>query len=332
MANVATLEPGDILLFTSDGSHVDRIICLLTASDVAHSALFYGNDILVDAATGCGIAGHLMRVLPRGQTAPSGKTSPSRGTWVQREIYVRRLATSPLPIGVLQAARVYVLENNGFNLMGLIAIGLHLLFRMDPRPDSVAELLVELLQMLTGELSGLIPRKPGTGTKGPHPMFCSQFVCQCFTDGGCTLQIRKGGPGLIPSTTLLDRIASNSISLGTLRAQAAKPRRLGHRTVDDIVADLEKALSSDVEPRDKSAAAVSRTPSPDLIRATLEFGQALQRVQEVRESITLGTGLHFLRTLQDQYVTPADLCYHCSSLTSIGKTYSIRLNEDSCPV
>ena len=336
MANAATLKPGDVLLFTPDDSHVDKIICLLTESDVAHSALFYGKDvngkdILVDAATGTGIAGHQMQVLPPGQAAPRGETPPPPGPWFQREIYVRRHPTPPPLDGVLDSAKSYAHENNGFNFMGLIALGLHLLFRMDPRPGTVEKLLVELLRMLTGELSQLIPR-PTTGAKGPHPMYCSQFVFQCFSKGGCKLDIDSGRQRLIPSTTMLDWIASNSIPLATLRAEAAKARSLAPRSVDAIVADLLTTLSSDVGPPASLAAAGSRNPSQDLILATMEFGQALQRVQEARGPMNLGTGLPFLKTLQGQYVTPADLKDHCGSLTPIGQKVLISRNQNPYPI
>lgn len=314
MANVATLEPADILVFTSDGSHVDRIICLLTQSEVAHSALFYGNNILVDAATGCGIAGHLVQVLSLGQPASSPQTPPTQGSRVERKIYVRRLETPPPLDPVLQAAKAYVLQNNGFNMMGLIAVGLHLLFRMDPLPGRIAELLVEFLQMLKSELWGLIRRNPRAGAQGPHPMYCSQFVYHCFEDGGRPLPIGKGAPGLTPPTTLLDRIERSSTPLNVLLAPPTSARRLQVRTLDEVVAELEDALSRPWP----SAPAVSDDPSPDLIRATLEFGLALQQVQEPRRPMDFAAGLSFLQTLQAQFVTPADLLCHCSSGTVIG--------------
>ncbi len=330
METVPTLQPGDILVFESDGSHIDELIMLLTESDVAHSALYYGKetqgkDILVDAATGCGIAGHLMKVLQTGETPPPGsKWAPARG------IYVRRYETPSPLTPVLLAAKGYELENNGFNWMGLIALGLHLLFRMDPQPDKVARLLAELLEMLTSELWQIISHSK-TGKKGPHPMYCSQFVSQCFTKGGFPLQINKPRLELVPSTTMLDWIASSPISLVTLQAQAERYRRLRRRTADQIVEDLYDALYAHPEPRDKSAAEVSRNPSPELVLATLEFGQALQQVQEVRESMTFVTGLDFLKKLQDTYVTPADLKENCSSLMPI-ENRRISLNEDSCPL
>lgn len=327
MANVATLEPGDVLLFKSDDSHIDRIILLLTDSDVAHSALFYGSDILVDAATRCGIAGHQVQVLP-GQTAPGGKTSPP---CPEREIYVHRLKeTPPLPSGLLPAARGYTLQNNGFNFMGLIHVGLLLLYRMGPRPGRILKLIAELLEMLTSELGNLHP-KPGTGT-GPHPMYCSQFVCQCFADAKRPLQIDKPGKTLVPSTTMLDWIVRGSASFAVVPSEAAKTSRPAGRTLERIVEELCDALSSEAKSPDQSFAAASGSPSPDLIRATIKFGEALQQAQEMDGSKGRLAGLSYLKKLQDDYVTPADLRKRCRSLTDIGGTYCIRRNADIYPV
>lgn len=333
MANVATFEPGDVLLFTSDDSHIDRIICLLTDSDVAHSALFYGKDvdgkdILVDAATRCGIAGHQMEVLPPERTAPGGKTSPS---WAERDIYVHRLKTPPpFPSELFPAARGYSLENNGFNFTGLIEVGLLLLFRMGPRPGRIMKLLRELLEMLTDELGNLHPM-PGTGT-GSHPMYCSQFVCQCFSDAKRPLKIDKTGPALAPSTTMLDWIVRGSASFAPVPGRAGQSPRPGKRTVDDVVADLYEALSSGGESRDESIAADSGSPSSELIQATNEFGEALQRVQGTDGSKGILAGLSYLKELQNHSVTPADLRERCSSLVPIEGTYHIRRNADVCPV
>jgi hypothetical protein len=319
MANVAILKPGDILLFTSDGSHVDKIICLLTQSEVAHSALFYGKDsqgedVLVDAATGCGIAGHRVRVLPPQQIASSRKTPSPQPKFDERKIYVRRLSAPPPFDPVLQAAKAYVLENNGFNRMGLISVGLHLLFRMDPLPGRIAKLFIELLGMLTHELKVLFPSNAGGGAHGPHPMYCSQFVYQCFDDGGRPLPIGKRAPGLTPSTTLVDRIERASTPLNVLLAPPPSTRGLQARTFEEVVAELDDELSQP----GPSAPAVSPYPSPDLIRATLDFGLALQQVQEPHRPMDFAAGLSILKTLQAQFVTPADLLSHCSSGTVIG--------------
>lgn len=332
MASVVTLVPGDVLVFRSDGSHVDRIITILTNSDVAHSALLYQNDVLVDAASGCGIAAHTMRVMPSGPTAPAGATPLSRGTWIERDIYVRRLNRLPVPQDVFDAARAYANQNNGFNYMGLIAVGLHLLLRMDLPLGKVAELLVELLGMLTGELEKLMRPRPGSGTKGPHPMFCSQFVYQCFMDGGRELEMSSGSQRFVPSPALLDRIAASSVTDAILNGKAGPPPRLRHRSADEIAADLLAALSSDVAPTATSAVRATHGPGRDLIWATLEFGRALQQVQGVSGSMDLRTGLGFLGELRKSYVTPADLCYNCTNLAGTQEVLGIQLKEASYPI
>lgn len=334
MANAAAFQPGDVLLFTSDNSHIDHIICLLTKSDVAHSAIFYGqdrfgNDLLVDAATRCGIAGHQVQVLSPGQTPPGGPTSPP---WAERDIYVHRLKTPPplppgLPSELLGAAKTYAGQNNPFNFEGLIQLGLHLLFREGPRPLLILRLIGELFEMLASELSMFTGHKPGTG---PNPMYCSQFVCQCFTDAGCPLHIAKPAKTLAPST-MLDWIVRGSASFAPAPGSARAPRP-GNRTIDDVLAELDDALSSEVKSPDRSFAAAPGNPPPELIQATNEFGEALQRLLEPDGSKAMLAGLSYLRKLQDNYVTPADLRQHCSDLKDIGGTYRIRRNADVSPL
>lgn len=305
-----SLKSGDLLLFEGDQSILDRLIMNLTNSPITHSALYFQPGILADAGPK-GIDWHEIADDPKG-----------------RPIHARRPqffqdGTLP-PDPVLAAARRYILEGTPFDMTGMFMLIPILLFKRIPLPAALDTLLVELLECATEELDAVLA---ALLHPGKQPMFCSEFVYQCFLDGAASsgegaYKIQIAG-GVLASAT---SDSNTGASLARLAADHPRARtfaapsntltapRSGKRSLEAIAQDLLEGLEK------HGLASERRTGlSDELARAVIAFGGRFHRLfPATAKTPSISSDLEFLHQHEAYFVAPCDLYDHTTNVVDLG--------------
>ena len=305
MITMSDLLPGDILLFTSDGGSLDRIICALTDSTVTHAAIYYRTGVLMDAGGG-GVDAHAVR--------EASADEPDA-----RQIYVRRMNPPMATMGpVIDAAFSYVnepdQEHDGYDWAGLTLTAFILLYRKETHPGPVQEALTGIFRRIEMSLDPLLHELVPASGSGPHPMFCSEYVFQCFLDAPPAYHLQLKGGNILQAAParapLLDRMEA---WLEGTPAAAPAPLLAASAALDfpTLVQRLEAALAA---PEDGAEL------SSELVLAARKLGDALGRLR----GPDAASGLGFLRAQQALFVTPGDLLCACVNLADAGSLEVLR--------
>lgn len=180
---VEDFQAGDILLFKIDKNSdwISRAISLLTNSDVSHAALYMGKSILSDE----GLDGLACHQIANDMTG--------------RPVYVERLNPNLDMTPVLLAANKMIGQQEPYNKLALVQLGLLLLYKKEFPIDSLDRLLLKWVfdaaTVAINEYSHKI------FSPGKEPMVCSQYVYQCYQDAGADYQLLIQNPLLLKNTT-----------------------------------------------------------------------------------------------------------------------------------
>ena len=292
---LAQLKPGDVLLMVGDlrpsnpTRNLDRMIMLLTGSDVCHSALFVGKDsnssdanpryLLIDDTLG----GVGLRKLHDSQDT----SDPHYYTW-----YVRRMG-NPEMTPVIQAAEGYA-GKVVYDKTWLVMLGLLILFR-DLAPSSgKADLLLGLLKYLAYQIDNM------THEPGKYYFVCSQYVAVSFSDAGNGYVLEVEGGKL--------QINSPEQALSNLNAQ--------------------ETLQLNIQDEPQTAQLVQQLP-PTQAKVVAANGLDTELLDYIAgQFCDYVTGLgdqpktqlqSAFSDYQDAFVTPACLKDHCINLSPAGK-------------
>lgn len=312
MIHITDLKPGDVLLFKAEEGWISKAISLLTASDVSHSAIYMGQNILSDL----GQAGLFCHTI-----SESGETRP---------IYARRIHAKANLEPVLQAARGLIAGKQPYDMPALVMLGLILLYRDWPIHLIPKEFVTHLLMEATAALDTFINQQRHPGQQ---PMVCSQYVFQCFTNAGPSyaLQVHNGNILKLSSPTgsslLIDRVNNHIQTRSTL---SATPKAAQHQPALNTDAVLQEIVGR-LQAPPNLAAPVLETLDEELVRAVIGFSDRWHGLHHDSKGTDAATRLQVNANaeVKAMFVTPADLKSHCTNLDVIGQS---AINRNSTPV
>ena len=307
--------PGDILLFKVDVSNpntewISKAIAFLTNSDVSHAALYLGENLLSDEGLS-GLACHKI-------------TDDSADDPAARPTYVRRLET-PIDKGpVLNSAKQYIKNNEPYDTPALVLLGLILLYRKFPIHLLPVDFVTKVLAIAAAKIDEYIASRLHPGKK---PMVCSQYVFQCYEDGGADYQLQLALRNALPenSYTLIDhvhKIVSSAPDQWDSQLQAA---------ITPTDAYDEKYMSELVEKMKtidfSQAMPASAVLDKEIIQSVLHFSSKVYTLFHQDETaLTTVEKLSINTDKKALFVTPADLKL-CTNLNDIGDAILYRDDE-----
>ncbi|MCD8262063.1 MAG: hypothetical protein LUD15_11790 [Bacteroides sp.] len=174
---IKDLKTGDILL-CQPNDWVGKAIVKLTKGKVSHSAIYYGEVNGKPSLVHSHMHGMVFTSLEELFT-----------DYKEKVCYVKRNPTQCGIDQILYVAGTYVKEGNPYSYGNLIILAMLGIFgRVSTKiikHEDYYDFLERMASILMKHLRELIH-------KGKHPMTCSQFVSQCFTDGGveCDIQFK----------------------------------------------------------------------------------------------------------------------------------------------
>ncbi len=318
---IKDLQPGDVLLFSGEeGSLISKAIMWLTDAPVSHAAMAYNpSSIIVE------------------ETPPAVQTNPADERFVDRTISVmRRTPPQSNYDPVLEAATGYLNAEEPYANANLYLVGALLIYRKFAPDTLVQRIIIKILKKITASIITYFNEHKYPGKR---PMVCSQFVFQCYEDGGTDYQLRiKDGvlgstldiTAAVPSLLeqAIDRIRNDTspafreaISVHSGMLMAAPEIQSDEELAGELLQALQAAPAMLTE--------VAPVLEDELVVAIHEFGQA---VQMVRTGVTApddellqanarrmaSNAMAMLKTEEAYFVTPGDLLQHCPNLTQAG--------------
>lgn len=319
--DINDLQSGDVLLFSGEkGSFISKAIMWLTDAPVSHAAMAYTpSSTIVE------------------ETPPAVQTNPAAERFVDRTITVMRHTpqqSSYTP--VLDAATGYLNAEEPYANANLYLVGILLIYRKFA-PDTLAQkIIIKILKKLT---ASIITYYNEHKFPGKLPMVCSQFVFQCYEDGGADyrLRIKDGVLGsaldvtaAVPSLLdqAIDRVRNDTtpafrevISTRVGLAMAAPEMQSDEELADELLQAMQAAPAVLTE--------VVPVLEEELVVAVHEFAQAVQQARtgvapagdELLQANTLrmaSNSMAMLKSEEAYFVTPGDLLLHCPTLTQAG--------------
>jgi hypothetical protein len=319
--DIKDLQSGDVLLFSGEeGSFISAAIMWLTDAPVSHAAMAYiPSTTLVE------------------ESPPAVQTNQAADRFVHRTISVmRRRPPQSDMTPVLEAATGYLNDEEPYANANLYLVGILLIYRKFAPDTALQRVIIKILKKLTASLiSHFNERK----YPGKLPMVCSQFVFQCYEDGGAgyTLRIQGGVLGsalhvtaAVPSLLdqAIDRVAGDATPAfrGAIAAHSGMGMALGEMGSDEeLAAELMRVL-----PKAPVARAEAVQPLADELVVTIhEFAQAVQMARTGRQPAAdellkanaqgvASTGMAMLKSEEAVFVSPGDLLLHCPDLIQVG--------------
>ncbi len=307
--NINELKPGDVLLLSGGrNSFISQAIMFLTDSPVSHAALSYfqSSEIIEE-------------------TPPKIAKSSTQEKFKGREVYVMRYADKPMK-PVMDAATQYLNEEEPYAMSELYLVGLILIYRKFTPGTLTQKVMIKILRKLT---SGIIDFINNRKYPGKVPMVCSQFVYQCYKDGGYTLKIKDGVllraalPGQPVQKSVLEQV-SESIKPGApFSAEKAMAFGAPVPAVEEVKQSAEELAQELIEALEKGDD-VAEELHPDFVKGAHEFSHAMYMHHatlsgEMTASVNFDAGLQFLKENEGYFVTPGDLLKHCKDLKQVGE-------------
>lgn len=298
--------PGDILLFKVDVSNpntewISKAIAFLTNSDVSHAALYMGNNLLSDEGLS-GLACHKIN-------------DDSADDPAARPTYVRRLETPIDKEPVLNSAKQYIKNNEPYDTPALVLLGLILIYRKLPIHLLPVDFVTKVLAIAAAKIDEYIASRLHPGKK---PMVCSQYVFQCYEDGGEDYQLQVRLFNTLPenSYTLIDhvhKIVSNAPDQWGSQVQTTLTPAYTYDE-ESMSALVEKMKTIDFS----QAMPTSVELDKEIIQSVLHFSNKVYTLFHQDETeLTTVEKLSITTDKKALFVTPADLKL-CANLNDIG--------------
>jgi hypothetical protein len=326
--NLKDLKTGDVILFPPHKDDwIAQAIAFLTQSEVNHAALCY----LDPGAGKLRIAESVLDGLAvRDFDASIPAEYPLRISRMKENRDMNRL---------MAAVKKYLDEKDKYPFFNLGMLALLLLFKK----YSIHKLADKVLYNFFSVVALLLMEAVRKTYNGKHPMTCSQFVAQCFTDAGPDFDLRFDK--LVVQYD--DSQSSKSISLVDLMINSLKPKS-GARSIagDSLTIDLHYIQTIGVNDQppgtpDKLTAdfiALMKSPDPVSGGRSVIGAKAPDRIGDPIASIaltlysiisgqeteSLETAMNFLKNFKDSaarnyFVSPEDIYTNCpKSLDRIG--------------
>jgi hypothetical protein len=299
------IRPGDILLFTSDGSRLDQIIEVLCDSPYCHVAMGFTpapND-----------RPNYSRIINETLKGVIFVNLDDIDLFDPRQMVVRRHKTATDLSPVMAAAEYYFEEKEPYPEENLVFVALLLLYRKVTPQSALQRAMIRYLKWVTKKILAFINEHRFPGKK---PMVCSQFIFQCFQDAGgeLTLHIENGLLMANNAPTLLDLIDQQMKTNG----KPSLPLTIDPN--EPSAAEILQELFDALQTPDASGPLTSSAQITDaLVGAAAEFCEALTSLaapQSLQANNSDAVG--FVRAQEAVFVTPADLADSCPEIEDIG--------------
>lgn len=312
--DVNSLEAADIITFDGEKDDVlSQLICLLTDSEVSHSAIFIQQNpaLLADAGL-VGLALH--------QVADVGDPL--------RVVHIGRLnnATSVNRLPITDIARKYAAEDLVYPMPDLIMVGLILIYKNFSKAGLRQSLVIAFLKAATVFISHILDEKK---YQGKHPMTCSEFVYHCYAEASSSnpdlalhlkdADLRRGFPSR--EVSLVDHLKSYSQTRGFSLETPLLNNNLDESD-DDIIDPMEAAKNLLTSLKTKNSDFEDRSFYADnehLSLAVRNFLTAYNKLCSISPARNLGGLLADSYAAQAMFVTPNDLLNHITNVNNLGK-------------
>lgn len=163
------LQKGDIILFPPhDGDFIAKAIAFLTDGEVNHAALCYPGERELMIAESILKDGLVLNPFPE----HIDKKYPLRICRMKSALDIEPL---------IKVAGKYLNESNAYPNFNLGMLGVLLLFKKFAPHTIKNHYFYLFMGLIASRLMKLVRERVYVGK---HPMSCSQFVAQCFTDAG----------------------------------------------------------------------------------------------------------------------------------------------------
>jgi hypothetical protein len=330
--NLDNLKPGDVILFPPQkGDWIAQAIAYLTQSEVNHAALCYDDG---------GKKKILESVLDGLTLRDFDKSVP-----IQYPLRISRLKTEPSDMEPLMKAGENYLKNKDtypfFNLGMLAGLLLFKKFSKNTMADAVTYKLLELVALT-------LMKTVQNQYKNKHPMTCSQFVAQCFTDAGSNFDFKfdklvidydsKGSSKKISFLELivnsLKQTGARGVSGTGEQISFADAKEISKTEKDDIEKNPEKivadfgALLKAPESASTGARGVVTTKISNNVGKPLEtITIELYKILSGQETADIKVAQDYLNkiksgavsgTARNFFVAPEDIFSNCTNLKKVG--------------
>jgi hypothetical protein len=323
------LCPGDVVLFPPhEGDFIAWAIAALTDGIVNHAALCYpdkGELLIAESILKDGL---VLNPFPKQID-------------LKYPLKISRMKNQSNLEPVLAAAQKYLKERNTYPNFNLGLLGLLLLFKKIA-PHTLKNAVVYCFMVaVAGELMRLVKQRKHTEK---HPMSCSQFVAQCFTDAGKDYDLKFDALvidfKLHVENSIVTRstVYGDSTSLIDILEQSdklsVKTRSLSSEfdQVDEVnenELELTPELTSEFirvingkSTLTRSSGMVDRIVSTNLLRKVSEkIVLSLYELQKNIPAADLEEALTYLKSSESRnhFVSPQDLLINCpNSLEFVG--------------
>lgn len=311
------LKVGDVVLYPPhEGDWLAQAIALLTSGTVNHAAIYYGVKDGKHCVVESVLAG--MNINPMPDSIEDLYALP----------IMRHKNKSDLQ-PVIDCAQKYINENNPYPYVNLGILALLLINKSFTKATLKSLVIYNITLLLSVKLMKAIQAlRPGQ-----HPMSCSQFTAQCFTDAGEDYNL-KFDKLIVQLDKILQCNALDIEKTSLLDIlEIAEPEPMLMATVNDmqaqevlenedlIVADFISLLNSETANQPLlmvSKLETANRPIAPIIKkivfALYEMitGKQTDQIQEAIDGIKFSTNRNFL-------VTPEDININCNNLEHVGK-------------
>lgn len=299
------IRPGDVLLFTTDDSWLDKIITYLCDSQYVHAAMGFSPDPN-DRPDYARVINETLRGVIFVKLDDADIFAP-------REMLIRRHKSATELSPVIASAKQYFEQAEPYPEENLVFVALLLLYRK-VTPDSVLQrAMIRYLKWVTKKILTFINEHRFPGKK---PMVCSQFIFQCFQDAGgeLTLHIENGLLMANNVPNLLDIIDQQIKASG--KPQLPITTDPNEPSEDEILQELFEALQT---PDANGPLTSSAQLSDALVGAAVDFCEAMTSLAAPQSLQTNNSdAVGFVRAQEAVFVTPEDLVSNCPELEDIG--------------
>lgn len=309
------LRAGDVVLFPPHkGDFIAQAIAFLTDGEVNHAALCYPKEknlvvaesILKDGLVLNSFAEHIESEYP---------------------LRICRMRGDADMFPVLEAAKKYLEEVNAYPNFNLGLLGILLLFKKMAPPSWKNAVIYNFYKFVAGRLMNLVREHK---YKGKHPMSCSQFVAQCFTDAGERYDLKFNRlvadfeVGITRSVDDVENVSPLDLLKQTETFPEIDMNTFSSKYWDDAeMATLTSEFIDIAAGRHIMSRAVGEEVSTQKFnQATASIALALYELHTGEPAANLEKALNYLAssTARNYFVSPQDLLVNCKeSLEYIGR-------------
>lgn len=321
------LRAGDVILFPPHkNDFIAQAIAFLSNGEVNHAALCYPSD------EGLAVAESILK---------DGLVLNPFAEHIEADYPLRicRFKECKDLSPVCKVARKYLEEKNAYPNFNLGLLGGLLLFKKLAPSTWVNLTVYRFAELVSFELMQLVRTHKFAGK---HPMSCSQFVAQCFTDAGKEYDLkfdqmtidfeaketkersalRSTAPLAVSPIEMLEQ--DEAMRRGSVDSLSANDEAEQTLTKEEKINRTSEFIEVADETRNRLRAmdaSASTIPHTTLNQATRKIVQALYQLQTGRPANDLKEAIGYLKqsTARNFFVSPQDLLVNCSdSLEHIG--------------